>query len=145
MSCKKHGYTNGVYCPVCDKQLADAYNFGREEGLKEIESWKIRYQDADAIRAEAENDLYAMQQERRREHSLRVKFAGEAESYRKLLMSVRETLYCTGMAPHEYDADHHCSHCGVSSAHAKDMIDEALSAVPSDSPADVKSAPQSIG
>jgi hypothetical protein len=35
MSCKKHGYTNGVYCPVCDKQLADAYNFGREAGLKE--------------------------------------------------------------------------------------------------------------
>lgn len=53
-----------------------AYALGREEGLNELESWKIRHQDEVNARFEAENDLYAMRQERRREHSLRVKFAG---------------------------------------------------------------------
>ena len=60
--------------------------------LEEIESWKIRHQDEVNARVKAENDLYAMQQERRREHSLRVKFAGEVESYRKLLVSVRALI-----------------------------------------------------
>jgi hypothetical protein len=108
--------------------LRSAYAIGREEGLNALESWKIRHQDEVNARVEAENDLYAMQQERRREHLLRVKFAGAVESYQKLLVCVRETLYCTKMAPHEYDADHHCSHCGRSSAYAKDMIDNALMA-----------------
>lgn len=45
---------------------------------------------------------------------------------RGALVAVRTSLHCTKLAPHEYDADHYCNQCGHSTAHEKDIIDEAL-------------------
>ena len=54
------------------------------------------------------------------------RLTAENKALRSALVAVREWAHCTKLAPHAYDADHHCGVCGTSSAHAKDVIDEAL-------------------
>ena len=64
------------------EEVRDATIKVRDDVLMELESWKVRHQDEVNARVNAENDLYAMSQERRREHDLRVKINNEAETLR---------------------------------------------------------------
>jgi hypothetical protein len=39
MACEKHGYTNGVFCPACDRESADRNMSSNEVSIRQIYDW----------------------------------------------------------------------------------------------------------